>query len=486
MRVLLIDVDSLRPDHLSCYGYERETSPNIDSIANDGMRFTNYYTSDAPCLPSRTALMSGQFGIHTGVVNHGGFRADPRPEGESREMSQQLNYYSLPALFRRKGMKTALISPFPERHSAWHFYAGFNEVYNTGKNGLESAEEVTPSILDWLDRHSEEDNWFLYVNLWDPHNPYRAPMEYGNPFENDPLPEVYTEELLEEHKNYVGPNTSQELYQYHSNQNPDLPRALGKLENFEDLRTYIDGYDIGIHYADYHIGKVIDYLKEKGLYEDTAIILTADHGENMGELGIYGEHATADKPTTNIPFILKWPGVKKDTENTGFHYSLDFVPTLADLLELPQSDYWDGESYADSIFNDNEAGRSELILSQLAHVCQRSVRFDEWLYIRTYHDGYYLFPEEMLFNIDKDPFELNDVADDNPEVLKEANYRLEKWHTKMMNTMDTPSDPLWEVMQEGGPYHAKGLLKDYTERLKATNRGWAVEELKKRHPREFE
>ena len=78
MRLLFIDIDTLRPDHLGCYGYERNTSPNIDLIAEESMRFDNYYCSDAPCLPSRAALVTGQFGIHNGVVGHGGTAADLR------------------------------------------------------------------------------------------------------------------------------------------------------------------------------------------------------------------------------------------------------------------------------------------------------------------------------------------------------------------------------------------------------------------------
>src|SRR6266581_2484069 len=86
MRILYIDIDSLRPDHLGCYGYtpSRDTSPNIDSLAQQGVRFDNCYVSDAPCLPSRTALWSGRFGIHNGVINHGGIAADPFIEGAGR------------------------------------------------------------------------------------------------------------------------------------------------------------------------------------------------------------------------------------------------------------------------------------------------------------------------------------------------------------------------------------------------------------------
>ncbi len=79
MRILYVDIDSLRPDHLGCYGYHRNTSPTIDSIAKEGVKFTNFYSTDTPCLPSRTALFGGNFGFKTGVVNHGGEFSDIAP-----------------------------------------------------------------------------------------------------------------------------------------------------------------------------------------------------------------------------------------------------------------------------------------------------------------------------------------------------------------------------------------------------------------------
>jgi choline-sulfatase len=84
MRLLHLDLDTLRPDHLGCYGYHRDTSPNMDRLAREGLRFDNYYASDAPCLPSRAALMTGQFGIHNGVINHGGTCADRPADGSCR------------------------------------------------------------------------------------------------------------------------------------------------------------------------------------------------------------------------------------------------------------------------------------------------------------------------------------------------------------------------------------------------------------------
>ncbi|MEK0316169.1 sulfatase family protein [Cohnella sp. 56] len=485
MRVLLLDLDSMRPDHLGCYGYGRDTSPNIDRIAAEGVRFTNYYTSDAPCLPSRTALMTGQFGIHNGVVGHSGTAADIRSEGIGRGFRDRLVTDSMPALFRRSGMKTALISPFGERHSSWNFYAGFNEMYNTGKGGMESAEEVSPVVLDWIERNGDQDDWMLYVNFWDPHTPYRAPESLGNPFAGDPLPAWITDDVLAAHTRKVGPHSASEIGMYDNRTSPEYPRHPGEIRNRDELRRMIDGYDCGVRHMDDHIGAIFALLEQKGLMDDLIVIITADHGENQGELGIYGEHATADQGTCRIPMIIRWPGLTKGSVHEGLHYHLDLLPTLADMLNLEHAASWDGASYADVLRSEEADGREYLVVSQCAHVCQRSVRFGDWLYIRTYHDGYHLFDREMLFNLKDDPYEQRNLAQERPDMCKEAVYLLYEWHDSMMASMQHDVDPLWTVIKEGGPTHAKGELPRYVERLQATGRGHAVPELMKRHPREF-
>ncbi|HWN68750.1 MAG TPA: sulfatase-like hydrolase/transferase, partial [Haliangium sp.] len=155
MRILYLDLDCLRPDHLGCYGYHRATSPRIDRIAAQGVRFDNMYISDAPCLPSRTALWSGRFGIHTGVINHGGASADMFPEGPSRGFGSRLNLTSWMRALRNAGFYTATVSPFAERHSAFHFYANFHEIHNPGRRGLERADEIEPIARDWLRRRGK-------------------------------------------------------------------------------------------------------------------------------------------------------------------------------------------------------------------------------------------------------------------------------------------------------------------------------------------
>jgi choline-sulfatase len=493
MRILFLDLDSTNPDHLGCYGYHRNTSPNIDKIAAEGVRFTNYYTSDAPCAPSRTALMSGQFGIRNGLVGHGGTAGDMKLEGSNRELMGRLTRGgSFPSYLQLMAdLNTVLISPFPQRHSTFGFYAGFNEIINTGRLGNESAEHVTPVALDWIERNSKKEDWFLYINYWDPHTPYRVPMEYGNPFKDEPLPEWLTEEVLERHKEKVGPHSVHELNIDFKNKtftnetSPSFPRYPGEITNMEDMRTVIDGYDCGIRYMDEHLGGLFAALEQQGVMEDLIIIISADHGENMGQLGIYGEHGTADQATCRLPMIIRWPGLKQGIVNENLHYHLDLLPTMAELLGIPVMPDWDGVSYARVLKEGAECGRDYLVVSQCAHVVQRSVRFRDWIYIRSYHDGYHLFDQEMLFNLAEDPYEQNNVAADNKEICMEAVYYLNEWHDEMMHRSADDRDPLWTVMKEGGPFHVKGYLKEYLERLEETGRGHYAEELKRRHPREF-
>lgn len=119
MRIIYFDIDTLRPDHLGCYGYHRNTSPNIDKIANEGSIFTNCYASDAPCLPSRASFFTGRFGIHTGIVGHGGTAADMRLTGKERGFDDNYLRNNWVSILRSAKYYTLSISPFAERHSAF-------------------------------------------------------------------------------------------------------------------------------------------------------------------------------------------------------------------------------------------------------------------------------------------------------------------------------------------------------------------------------
>ena len=488
MRILFLDLDTLRPDHLGCYGYPRNTSPNIDRIAAQGLRFEQYYCSDAPCLPSRVALMTGQFGFHSGVVGHGGTAADLRLEGAERGFRSQLNHTTLPGVLRAAGLHTVFIGGFGERHSIWSFYAGFSEIHDTGKGGMESAEEVTPTVLDWIERNADKDNWYLHVNYWDAHTPYRAPQSFGNPFAGDALsgeqsPSAWiTPETLQAHRALAGPHGAQEINMYDSVENPRYPRHPGELRDLDDVRRLFDGYDCGIAYMDSHIGQLMEALQAKGVADDLAIIISSDHGENLGELGIYAEHGTADSITCRIPMIIRWPGGRQGVDH-GLHYQLDLLPTVAELIHRPASPRWDGQSYAPALWTGQDCGREALVISQCAHICQRSVRWGNWLYMRTYHDGYRLFPDEMLFDVAADPHLQREIAQENAALVLEGRSILAGWQDEMLGAMPPGCtvDPMRTVLLEGGPFHTRGHLESYLERLRQTGRADKAEQLAQRH-----
>ncbi len=481
MRILLLDLDTLRPDHLGCYGYHRDTSPNIDRIAREGVRFDNYYCSDAPCLPSRAALVTGQHGIRSGIVGHGGTAADLRLEGRERGFGSRASQHSLWMYLRQRGLRTVSVSPFADRHSAWWFNAGFNETVDTGHRGMESAEEVTPWALDWIERRAREENWLLHINYWDPHTPYRAPAEFGNPFANDPLPAWMTEEILQAHRSLPGGHGAREVSMWDDKAPERYPRHMGEVRDMGDFRRMIDGYDCGIRYMDEHIGRLLGALEAAGVLDDTAILVTSDHGENLGELNCYGEHGTSDTITHRIPMIVRWPGCRQGHVDAGLHYNLDLGPTLADLFGAQPRPEWQGRSYAPALKEGADCGRGYLVLGQCCHGAMRSVRFGPWHYIRVYHDFMHLYPREMLFNVVEDPHEQRDLAAERPEVCDRAARLLLEWHDEMMAGMPDAVDPLWTVMREGGPTHSKGALPRYLERLKETGREQHVEALKQRH-----
>jgi arylsulfatase A-like enzyme len=341
--------------------------------------------------------------------------------------------------------------------------------------------------MEWIDRYAQKDNWYLHVNYWDAHTPYRVPPDFGNPFDKDPLPDWLTPELLARHRQLAGPHSAQDLNMYDNRANPLYPRLPGELRSMEDVCSLIDGYDCGIAYMDGHIGQVLDALQAKGVLDDLIIIISSDHGENLGELGIYAEHGTADSITCSIPLIIRWPGAPAGHVDRGLHYQLDLLPTLAGLLGQSAAGHWDGQSFSPALLEGVECGRDYLVISQCAHVVQRSVRWGQWLYMRSYHDGYHLFPDEMLYNVEDDPHLQVDLASQHPDICAQARTYLLAWQDEMLASMPAgyTVDPMRTVLAEGGPYHARGNLRRYLQRLRETGRSAQAELLEQQHPGEF-
>jgi arylsulfatase A-like enzyme len=482
MRILYIDIDSLRPDHLGCYGYHRATSPNIDRLSAEGIRFDNCYVSDAPCLPSRTALISGRFGIHTGLGGAAGTAGQPFVEGQRRGFHDLLATTSWMAALRAAGHRTASVSSFGQRHGAWHWYAGFDECYNPGKRGWEHADDVTPLAESWLDRNGRDENWVLHVNYWDPHTPYRTPEWFGTPFADSPPPDWLTEEIRRrDWEHGGGPVSARERDGLDGGDaySRPYPRQPGPMVSMREVRRMFDEYDTGVLFADRAVGQLIGKLDALGVLGETAVVVSADHGEALGEMNIYGCHQLADNVTCHVPMIVRWPGLPGGARRS-LCYQFDVAAAVIELAGGKTPPNWDGRSVASSLREGSDQGRPFLVCSQGAASCARGVRFGDFMCTRNYHDGLHGLPDTMLYDV-RDIHQRNDLAAQRPDLVGQAMTMLEHWHTEMMRTATHPQDPMWTILLEGGPGHSRGHLESYVRRLRQTGRDAFAELLESRH-----
>lgn len=468
MRILYIDMDCTRPDHLGCYGYHRDTCPNIDRVARQGMIFRNVYASDSPCLPSRAALFSARFGINNGIVGHAGRGSQLRYPGDGHETDREC----LPpvmALRRWAKLWTVTISPFADRHTAWWFVSGFNEVHDPGAGGNEIAPQVNAHAIPWLTANAKRDNWFLHINYWDVHRPYRTPMEYGNPFENEPGVDWLTHETIDQQRQMYGPRSAREPQGFAYDHR--WPREPNEIRDPADFRRWVDGYDTAIRYMDDHIGQVLGVLDEQGVLDDTVIIFSGDHGENLGELNVYGDHHSADEYTNHVSMIIRWPGVTAPGSSCDARlYQLDLAPTLCEMLRIRTPGKWDGRSFAPALRGEPFAGRDHLVLSHGAWSCQRAVLAWPYIMIRTYHTGLHEWPDVMLFDLENDPHETTNLAEARPEVVGRCEHVLNTWWAEQMARPGTTADPLVHVIQEGGPLYVRDQVEQYASTLRKNNR----------------
>jgi hypothetical protein len=176
-------------------------------------------------------------------------------------------------------------------------------------------------------------------------------------------------------------------------------------------------------------------------------------------LEVYGDHQTADHYTCNVPLVVRWPGITDAQAGRaldGLLYHVDLAATLVELAGGEQPERWDGISFAPALRSGRVQGRDYLVLSQGAWSCQRAVRWDDNLLIRTYHTGYKNYPALMLFDLRADPHETHNLAAERADVLGEGLRLLDGWMGDHLSRSGRP-DPLFQVLAEGGPYHTRDV-----------------------------
>lgn len=450
MRIIYFDIDCLRPDHLGCYGYDRPTSPTIDSIAAEGMRFENYYCASSPCLPSRTCLVSGRFGIRNGVIsNHSAgarFNVDTHAYGGPKEENQMF-----PRQLKANGYDPICFSNFADRHYAMWFMCGWSEFHTPNlKCGNETAEEVNAKVIPWLKNNATRENYYLHINYWDTHRVYKMDESWAERFADYPVTQTWPDvATIKAHQDITGPFTAHGQFNEDKSWVPLMPGAINNRKDFEKMIT---AYDASIAYVDHHIKEVLDELERQGVLDDAVIIISSDHGDAFGEHGIYSDHVNIDECIQRIPLIVRWPEkTPKNATNSSLLYNVDFAPTICDMLDIPIPEDWDGKSCKKELEGQETEGREYLVWDSGLYTVQRAVRTKTHLYIRTYDSWQYNnWQDEELYHIVDDPYQTDNLAEKCPEILDDCRSKMEQWVAEQKQKDNWVADPVETILEERG------------------------------------
>ena len=301
--VVLLTLDALRADHVSAYGYERETTPNLDAFAEGGIRFENAYSLSTHTREAIPGLLSGRY------------------PSECVTDDYELDTDTVASRLRKTEFTTGAFHSNPYVSRAYGFdrdfdtfdddlYLGRHKLVALAQRALDKvrnrhyarAEEINERALEFVD--STEEPFFLWVHYMDPHGPYSPPREYQEVF----------------HDEYVGMKWAQEMYKRAVIEDPESITA-------DERREMVNLYDEEIRYADEQLGRFLDELESRGLLKETLVILTADHGDAFGERGYFGHPRRLDGELLRVPLVVRWPGVSAREVETPVSLA-DVVPTV--------------------------------------------------------------------------------------------------------------------------------------------------------------
>lgn len=301
--LILVSIDTLRADHLGCYGYGRPTSPTLDAFASEGLLFEDVSTTSPWTLPAHASLLTGLYPRRHGLKSF-----DETLPGE-------LAY--LPELLHNEGYAVSGVVNTHCLHERIGYSRGFDSyLYEKEKLDLAAPTAVTERALEWLRR-----NWrgpfFLFLHYYDVHSDYRS------------LPR-YEMEFVRPYRGKLNGTTSQLLLaRKFAIRNGVIPL------DGADARHLIDLYDAGIRQLDSGIARLLWFLEEKGILEDSLIAITGDHGEEFLEHGNVLHGRTYFEEVLRVPLLLRGPGVPRGKRVDAMASLVDVMPTLLSLLDVP-------------------------------------------------------------------------------------------------------------------------------------------------------
>lgn len=357
--ILVVVIDTLRSDHLSSYGYPRDTSPLIDSLARKGLLFENHFSPTSWSTSAVASLFTGLYPAQHGCVDFAG-------------LFLPLELDTFAEMLKKNGYRTVAVSGNPLLSVKSGFAQGFDSFNEKCFDAIyyRGGECMTDQgIADSSGAGPE----FLFLQYFDPHAPYNAPPpEFG-------------------------------MYRGWPGNQPD-PGPV--------LRFIINRYDEEIRYEDREVGRLLDHLKSTGWLDNAVIIITADHGEELGEHGRVSHGYTIYDEVTHVPLIILGPGIVSNRRVPGLTSSIDIFPTILAAARITPPGGTQGNNLLD-----NPTPTRPYIFADVLE--QTALRTPQWKFI-----GDTTTRKEMLFDIQSDPHELRDVATLHPELRAQFHKQL--------------------------------------------------------------
>jgi arylsulfatase len=396
--VVVITLDTMRADHMGCYGYFRKTSPNLDELAASSVLFERCLVPMSTTLPSHTSMFTGvwpaEHGVLANVKKQFIYERDP-------------SLVTLAEVFEAAGYRTAaFVSAYPLRAEAG-LATGF-EVYNQPTRSKErDAAQSTRQAMLWL-KDVGQQPFFLWVHYFDPHGPYLPPSPYNEAFK-----------------------TTDELRQWLGDRAVALTVFRSKVKRTEqghkvNLLRSVNQYDGEIAFMDHHIGVLLDHLKEANLWNRTVVAVMGDHGEGLNQHREPGHGFSWDEQV-RVPFLLRAPGLDPRKEGR-LVSATDLGPTLfglANLIGSEKKTAYEMRSRGFDVLHDSFEPRPLLVQSSARaelteHRSELGLTTDRWKFMHRSDGG------SSLFDLDRDPFELHDVAVLYPKKVVELSAVAER------------------------------------------------------------
>lgn len=410
LNVLLISIDTLRPDHMGVYGYSKNTTPNIDKFSNNAIVFSNASTIVPMTHPSFAALFTGRSPFEAGIVTNG----DPGLSPNNKSLASRLfeHGYMTSAFTTAEGVLTQGFEAFDYRFFKYYYYEdSINEKYRQVKD-LTNNQLVT-NANEWIAKNKNE-KFFTWIHLTDPHAPYFPSEELRCKFNAKYCSKIEGKSLEE---------LEDLRFEFQSCQKKSISQ-----DRIEIIKTLYDG---GVASADILVGEILQALKRHGLDKKTIVIIYGDHGEGFDHDYYFNHREVLYDSAVKIPLIIRDPRVTKNGKVDRAIQNIDILPTLLDLLRIPQEKpTLSGVSFANEFYPlAMPTISSRKYIYYVNSMKSKFAIFDgRYKYIYSLPEScLYKNQTEELYDLKNDLHEEKNLVGKKPEILKELKMELNNY-----------------------------------------------------------